>query len=66
MQVPVGKDFRLSARAVERVITRNTAIIVASAPGFPHGVIDHVADIAKACTLSAFMCNSGIFPVATC
>jgi hypothetical protein len=32
---------------VRRALTRNTAVVVASAPGFPHGVIDHVESIAK-------------------
>ena len=46
LQLRVGRDYRLSAEAVRRAITRNTVLVVASAPGFPHGVIDHVADIA--------------------
>jgi sphinganine-1-phosphate aldolase len=45
----VGKDLRLSAAAVRRHMTGNTAIVVASAPGFPHGVVDHIEDIAKLC-----------------
>jgi sphinganine-1-phosphate aldolase len=47
VKVPVGKDYRLSAATVKRAITANTILVVASSPGFPHGVIDHVADIAK-------------------
>lgn len=47
VRVHVGHDFRLSGKAVARAITRNTILIVASAPGFPHGVVDHVADIAS-------------------
>ena len=42
----MGRDFRLSGDAVRRAISRNTVLVVASAPGFPHGVMDHVADIA--------------------
>mmetsp|Transcript_26506 Transcript_26506/g.78723 ORF Transcript_26506/g.78723 Transcript_26506/m.78723 type:complete len:609 (-) Transcript_26506:649-2475(-) len=44
--VKVDKDFRMTAAAVRARVNANTAIIVASAPGFPHGVMDHVADIA--------------------
>ena len=44
----MGKDYRLSAAAVERAITRNTILIVASSPGFPHGVMDPVAELGKA------------------
>ena len=47
MQVPVGKDFRVSAASVARAITRNTVLVVASSPCFPHGVIDDVEGIAK-------------------
>ena len=46
-QVPVGKDFRVSAVAVARALTRNTVLVVASAPCFPHGVVDDVAGIAR-------------------
>lgn len=46
VRVPVGKDFRLSAAAVRRALSPNTAVVVVSAPGFPHGVVDHIADIA--------------------
>ncbi|KAK9822584.1 hypothetical protein WJX74_007398 [Apatococcus lobatus] len=45
--VPVGKDHRMSASSVKRAITRNTILVVASSPGFPHGVMDPVEDIAK-------------------
>ena len=45
-QLRVGRDYRLSGDAVRRAITRNTVLVVASSPGFPHGVMDHVADIA--------------------
>lgn len=45
-QLRVGKDFRLSGAAVRRAITRNTVLVVASSPGFPHGVIDNIRDIA--------------------
>ena len=44
----MGRDFRLAAAAVRRALTRNTALVVASAPCFPHGVIDDVAGIAEA------------------
>lgn len=47
VRLPVGRDYRLSASAVRRAITPNTVLVVASAPGFPHGVVDHVEGIAK-------------------
>ncbi|GFH07831.1 uncharacterized protein HaLaN_02692, partial [Haematococcus lacustris] len=44
--VQPGKDLRLSGSTVRRALTRNTAVVVASAPCFPHGVVDAVEDIA--------------------
>lgn len=47
LQLPVGPDYRLSAAAVRRALSANTVLVVASSPGFPHGVMDHVEDIAR-------------------
>jgi len=33
-------------KAVERAITKNTIMIAGSAPNFPHGIIDNIADLA--------------------
>lgn len=47
--IPVDKKtFRLKANAVVSRFTSRTALIVASAPTFPHGVVDDVEGIAKA------------------
>jgi sphinganine-1-phosphate aldolase len=46
VRLPVGRDYRLSGGAVRRAIGPDTVLVAASAPGFPHGVVDHVADIA--------------------
>jgi len=46
IRISVDKDFRLSAKAVAKGISRNTVLVVASSPGFPHGVMDHIEDIA--------------------
>lgn len=47
IRLPVGPDYRLSAAAVRRALSPRTVLVVASSPGFPHGVMDHVEDIAK-------------------
>lgn len=47
VMVPVGPDYRLSGSAVRKAVTRNTILVVVSAPGFPHGVVDHIEDIAQ-------------------
>lgn len=41
------RSHRLSPAAVKKAITRNTVLVVASSPGFPHGVMDPVPEIAK-------------------
>lgn len=46
MQVPVGRDYRLSPASVRRALTSNTVLVVCSSPGFPHGVMDPVPEIA--------------------
>jgi len=47
--VRVGErtGFRLTAAAVRRRVTRNTAIVVCSAPSYPHGVCDDIEGIGK-------------------
>lgn len=54
VMVPVGSDYRLSGKAVRKAVTRNTILVIASAPGFPHGVVDHIGDIAQVWLLLAF------------
>jgi glutamate/tyrosine decarboxylase-like PLP-dependent enzyme len=46
-RVPVANDFRADADAMGRAVDEHTFLIVASAPCFPFGVIDPVADIAR-------------------
>ena len=46
VRVPVAADHRADVDAMRRAITRNTVALVGSAPTFPHGVIDPIADLA--------------------
>ena len=57
VKLPVGADYRLSAKAVKRAITKNTVLVVASSPGFPHGVMDHVEDIAEVARKKGVLCH---------
>ncbi|HPU97783.1 MAG TPA: aminotransferase class V-fold PLP-dependent enzyme, partial [Candidatus Hydrogenedentes bacterium] len=43
---PCGKDFRADPAAMERAINRNTIGIIVSAPCYPYGTLDPVAEIA--------------------
>lgn len=47
VRVPVGKDMRLDPKEVESRITRNTILIVASAPDYPHGMIDPITELGE-------------------
>jgi glutamate/tyrosine decarboxylase-like PLP-dependent enzyme len=44
-KVPVGEDLRANVRAMEKAIGWRTIGIAASAPQYPHGVIDPIAEL---------------------
>ena len=44
--IPLGPDWRADAAAARKLVTSKTVAIVGSAPGFPHGVIDPIEDLA--------------------
>ncbi|KAL2641641.1 hypothetical protein R1flu_009228 [Riccia fluitans] len=47
-RAPVEKDLRVDVHAVKKLINRNTILVfVGSAPGFPHGVIDPIEELAS-------------------
>lgn len=46
LKAPVGEDFRANAAAMERLISRRTILLAASAPNYPHGALDPVEAIA--------------------
>jgi len=45
-KAPVGADFCANPKAVEKLITRRTILLAASAPTYPHGILDPIEDIA--------------------
>ena len=45
VRVPVGADYRADVDAMARAVTRRTAVVVGSSPGFPHGVIDPIPEL---------------------
>jgi glutamate/tyrosine decarboxylase-like PLP-dependent enzyme len=57
VRVPVGPDFRADARAMAAALTPNTVLMVASAPGYPQGVIDPVAQIAEVAQVARVNCH---------
>jgi len=44
-KVAVREDYTADVRAMERAIGRNTVALVASAPQYPHGVIDPIREV---------------------
>ena len=47
VKVPLLDDFRVDVKAMARRIGRNTVMIAASAPQFPHGVIDPIEELGR-------------------
>ncbi len=45
--IPLKEDFRVDVNALNRRINKNTIMIVASAPSYPHGVIDPIEEIGE-------------------
>ena len=44
-KAPLGPDMRVDVAKLARLVDRNTVMIAASAPQYPHGVIDPIAEI---------------------
>ena len=57
VRVPVGDDFRVSADALAGACTDDTIMVVASAPTYPHGVIDPVTDVAALAAERGILCH---------
>lgn len=47
VHVPVGPDFRADVEATRAAITPRTILVVGSAPSYPQGVVDPIAELAQ-------------------
>jgi glutamate/tyrosine decarboxylase-like PLP-dependent enzyme len=47
IHIPVDENFRADVGAAEKAITANTIVMVGSAPSFPHGAIDPIAELSE-------------------
>jgi len=47
VSIPVKTDFRVDVEILKKKINKNTIMIVASAPSYPHGVIDPIEEIGQ-------------------
>lgn len=57
VRVPLGPDFRADAAAMAAAVTPNTILMVASAPSYPHGLVDPVAEIAAVARRHGILCH---------
>jgi sphinganine-1-phosphate aldolase len=46
VHIPVKSDFRADVAAIQAAITPNTILLVGSAPSYPQGVVDPIAEMA--------------------
>jgi glutamate/tyrosine decarboxylase-like PLP-dependent enzyme len=47
VRIPVDRNYRADIRAAARAITRRTVVVVGSAPSFPHGMVDPIAELSE-------------------
>ena len=64
VRIPVDAAFRADVSAAAAAVGRRTIVVVASAPSFPHGIVDPVADLAslaaeRGCGLHVDACLGG-------
>jgi sphinganine-1-phosphate aldolase len=57
VRVPVGPDYRVSASALADACSDATIMVVGSAPSYPHGVVDPIADIAALALDRGILCH---------
>jgi glutamate/tyrosine decarboxylase-like PLP-dependent enzyme len=57
MRVPVGGGCTVDLAALAAAITGRTAVVVASAPAFPHGMIDPVPEVAALAAAAGAGCH---------
>jgi glutamate/tyrosine decarboxylase-like PLP-dependent enzyme len=46
-RIPVDADYRADVAAARKAVTRNSIVLVGSAPSFPHGMVDPVAELSE-------------------
>ncbi len=47
VRIPVTSEFQADVEATRRAITRNTILLVGSAPQYPHGIVDPISELAQ-------------------
>ncbi|GMU59704.1 MAG: aspartate aminotransferase family protein [Myxococcaceae bacterium] len=54
---PVGSDFRVDVKAMERLLDESTVLLVGSAPSYPQGVVDDIPAIASLAKSRGLLCH---------
>ena len=57
VHIPVGRDLRADAAAARALVTKNTILVVGSAPAYPHGVIDPITELAALAAEHNILCH---------
>ncbi len=57
IRVPVGPDLRVDVAAFDAACTDATIMVIGSAPTYPHGVVDPIADIAALARERGILCH---------
>jgi glutamate/tyrosine decarboxylase-like PLP-dependent enzyme len=57
VRVPVGSDFRADLDAMSQAVNLDTVLVVGSAPSYPHGVVDPIAELASLAQRRAVLCH---------
>lgn len=47
IKIPLTRSFTVDVEKLEKKLSKRTILVVASAPSYPHGVIDPIEDIAR-------------------
>lgn len=55
--VPTGPGFRADVPAARRLVTDETILVVGSAPQYPHGVVDPIAELAELASERGILCH---------
>ncbi|MFN7134977.1 MAG: pyridoxal phosphate-dependent decarboxylase family protein, partial [Myxococcales bacterium] len=57
VRIPLADDFRVDVKKLKDAINENTALVVGSAPAYPHGIIDPIEEIAAAAQEKGVLCH---------
>lgn len=57
VEAPIGEDYRVNVKEMQKLINPNTILMVASAPQYPQGVIDPVESVAALAKDWGILCH---------